>query len=326
MKKIFSFLAIAAVLAISASCHKMAESSSAETDSMSVHFRVGTEFTTKAASNFGTGSQVDSLKVEVYRVVEAATGTTYVKTAAAPTITKVTNGEWDVDMKLAKSYKYRIAFWAHQSNNGIYNVKNLNNVVVKYSAIAINSDKADAFCAARELNLNASITETVQLYRPLAQFNLGTNDLTEYLNSLVSSDVTSLNVGISVTQVPSVINVLGGAADASGKVSATTSTPLNVTFPAVPVLNVDDKIVVNTVSYEYLSMVYVLASKGKELLDFTATITNGTKTVNTVALNNVPYQANYRTNIVGQLLTGNLHYDVVIVPGFYTPDYNEVVD
>ena len=326
MKKVIVFMAIAAVMAMSASCSKMAEVSPAEPDSMSVHFHVGTDFSSKAVSNFGTGSQVDSLKVEVYRVVETGGSTTYVKTAAAPTITKVTNGEWDVDMKLAKSYKYRVAFWAHQSNNGIYNVAKLDSVVVNYGAIAINSDKADAFCAARELNLSASITETVQLYRPLAQFNLGTNDLTDYLSSLVSSDVTALNVGITLPQVPSRINVLGGYADSSGKVAATTSTPVDVSYSAVSVLNVEDKITVSSVSYEYMSMVYALASKDKELLDFTATITNGTKTVNTVALGNVPYQANYRTNIVGQLLTGSLHYDVVIVPGFYTPDYSAVAE
>lgn len=325
MKKVFSFLAIAAVLAISA-CNKSAEGPSAKGDTISVHYRVGTEFTTKAVSNFGTGSQVDSLKVEVYRVVEAATGTTYVKTAAAPTITKVTNGEWDVDMKLAKSYKYRIAFWAHQTGNGIYDVTSLDNVVVDYSAIAINSDKADAFCAARVLEVSGALTETVELYRPLAQFNMATSDRTEYLNSLVSSDVSTINAGITVKKVPSVINVLGGAASADGKVSATTSTPLDVTFPAVVVLNVDDKISVSSVDYEYLSMVYVLAGKDSALLDFTATITNGTKTVNTVALANVPYQANYRTNIVGQLLTGNLHYDVVVVPAFHTPDYSQAAN
>ncbi len=324
MKKVFSFLAIAAVLAVSA-CNKSAEGPSAKGDTISVHYRVGTEFGTKATSNFGTGSQVDYLKVEVYRVVDEMAGT-YAKTAAVPTITKVTNGEWDVDLKLAKSYKYRIAFWAHQTGNGIYDVTSLDNVVVDYSAIAINSDKADAFCAARVLEVSGALTETVELYRPLAQFNMATSDRTEYLNSLVSSDVTTINAGITVKKVPSVINVLGGAASADGKVSATTSTPLDVTFPAVVVLNVDDKISVSSVDYEYLSMVYVLAGKDSALLDFTATITNGTKTVNTVALANVPYQANYRTNIVGQLLTGNLHYDVVVVPAFHTPDYSQAAN
>ena len=324
MKKFFSLLTIAAVLLAPQACNKHADTPDAAGDSFSVHFRVGTGIATRANSNFGTGANVDSLCVQVFRVVGDATPT-YVKTTAQPTITKVQNGEWDVDMKLAKSYKYRIAFWAHQSNNGIYTVTDLSAVAVKYSAIATNSDKADAFCAARELAVNGAITETVELYRPLAQINLGTNDLTEYVSSLVASDDTSLKVAISMTGVPSVINVIGGAAT-EGKVSASTSTPVDVSFPAVAALSVDDKLVVNSKNYEYLSMVYVLADKTSELTNFTAVISSATQTINTVTATSVPFQANYRTNIVGQLLCGSIHYDVVVVPGFYTPNYDVVVE
>ena len=308
---------VAALLVTAVSCKK-AESTVEQDGTVALHFTVATDMATKASSDFGTGSNVDELYVQVYRVVNE---TTFTKTNAQPTIVKVKNGEWDVDMRLAKSYKYRIAFWAQQSGNGIYDVANLNAVSVDYEAIAINSDKADAFCAARVLEVNGAISETVQLYRPLAQFNLGTNDLTEYMNSLVDGDDTSLKVAIAMTDVPNVINVLGGEADAEGKVAATTSGEVDVNFPAVAVLNVDDKIDANGINYEYMSMVYVLADKAKEVTDFTATITNTTQTVNTVAVTSVPYQANYRTNIVGQLLCGSLHYDVIIVPEFYTPDY-----
>lgn len=302
-----------------ASCGKSAVTPDVPEELVPVNFSVATEFFTRAESNFGTGANVDALNIQVFRVVAPDS---FVKTTAAPAITKIQNGKWTVELKLAKGYKYRVAFWAEQSGNGIYDVTSLDAVSVDYSAIVINNDKADAFCAARELEVNGAITETVLLYRPLAQINFGSNDLAEYLSCLAPTDDPTLKVSIKLTDVPSKINVVGGVADADGKVPATVSTDVDVTFPAVSVLNVDDKLTVNSNDYEYLSMVYVLSDKDPGNTSFQATLTNSSDLqLNVVTVSNLPYQANYRTNIVGSLLTANLHFDVEIVPGFYTPNY-----
>lgn len=310
-----------------ASCAKQAIPEGDQSELATVHFSVAGNIATRA--NFATGTADDELLVQVFRWDEA--NAKYVLTAAAPSIVPLGTSpqSWNVDMQLAKSYRYRIAFWAQKSGTGIYDTADLSAVEVDYSKIAVNSDDADAFCAARELTVGASLTGTVVLYRPLAQINLGANDLADYEASVINEDEKVLWTALSFVQVPSKLNIIGGESS-DGIVGATVSGKADVAFPAVKTLTGTENPAPTISSqegdtYSYLSMVYVLADPAKDLVDFYATISNGADepviTVNTLDIKNVPYQANYRTNIFGQLLTGSLHYDVEIDPEFCNPDY-----
>ena len=88
-------------------------------------------------------------------------------------------------------------------------------------------------------------------------------------------------------------------------------------------------------SYKYLSMCYVLpndATDGTQKTlastEFTFKPAAGTADVSDViikdGLQNVPLQRNYRTNIVGDILTRSQQFKIVVDPAFDEPDNNVV--
>ena len=318
MKKIVAFLMAAAAL-LAVSCAKEQRFDAADGDLVNVRFTVRGDLATRANSDFATGTHVDSLKVQAF-IKDSQNA--FQLTQAVITIAPVSGASplaWDVDMKLARNREYKIAFFAFKSGTKVYGHADLSAVTVDYSKIAVNSDDADAFCAARDLTVAGAMSETVYLYRPLAQINVGTNDWEEYKKSTLA-EMQDITVAISATDVPTQLNIIGGSPAADGSVPATTSGSQDVDFAEVSVLDVDDKLVVNSKNYDYFSMVYVLADPAKATMpSFTADFnfgTNPSTDIATVTVTNLPYQANYRTNILGQFLTGNIHYDVEIEPGF----------
>ncbi len=326
MKKILSFLVAAAAL-LTVSCNNDADVIDVENGPLaSISFTVNSaEIMTKADPGYGQATAINELLVQVFNKV----GDDFVKLEAPDvTITPLnsTPASWTVDMKLAKNETYKIAFWAQKSETGIYGTSDLSAVTVDYSKIAINNDDADAFCAARLVTVTGSLSQTVYLYRPLAQINIGTNDLAAYEKSVPTA---KKNLTATITlpvETPNKLNVIGGTESEGVVKSAVTGTTTEeVVFTTAPSYVMSDQTLTSSnVDYSYLTMLYVLAAPGKETMTFKAKLNNGTTDVSDLTVSNMPYQANYRTNIVGQLLTGSVQYLVEIEEGFYA-DYEKIV-
>ncbi|MBR4660009.1 MAG: hypothetical protein IKO77_01075, partial [Bacteroidales bacterium] len=326
MKKILSFLVAAAAL-LTVSCTNDADVIDVENGPLaSISFTVNSaEIMTKADPGYGQATAINELLVQVFNKV----GDDFVKLEAPDvTITPLnsTPASWTVDMKLAKNETYKIAFWAQKSETGIYGTSDLSAVTVDYSKIAINNDNADAFCAARLVTVTGSLSQTVYLYRPLAQINIGTNDLAAYEKSVPTA---KKNLTATITlpvETPNKLNVIGGTESEGVVKSAVTGTTTEeVVFTTAPDYVMSGQTLTSSnVDYSYLTMLYVLAAPGKETMTFKAKLNNGTTDVSDLTVSNMPYQANYRTNIVGQLLTGSVQYLVEIEEGFYA-DYEKIV-
>ena len=318
MKKLLSLMMVAVML-LAVSCNKPEEKAENLGNKAQITFKVSTEDVLTKAVSYGDGTLAGDAATGELLVQAFILGSDSKYTLmpdAQITISDPNDGEWDVDLQLAKGETYKIAFWAQKKGTGIYNTENLSAVTVDYSKFAINSDDADAFCAAREIKVEGALSETVELKRPLAQLNIGTSDRTIYNNS-VTADKKDITAKITLpVGVPSKLNVIGGTA-AEGVVPATvtgyTTEAKEFTGAAMSGETLGD--------YDYLTMLYVLADPAKATMDFSAELSNAANKLATLVVSNMPYQANYRTNVVGQLLTGNIHYDVIIVPGFETPDY-----
>ena len=100
--------------------------------------------------------------------------------------------------------------------------------------------------------MTGAINETVRLYRPFAQINLGTNDLqTPAVAPLKPNLKTSL-----ATKAYSTLNLLTGAVtDETNVTYGFNNPPAGETFPVA--------------GYEYLSMDYLLEPADKTLVDCT---------------------------------------------------------
>lgn len=313
MKKVTIFGMFAALM-LANSCSEDNSVPQADSSLAQVTFKVSADGAlTRAISD---GTTVDEL---VYRVFDKngnpIARLPLVKDAAAD----LSSGH-TVALTLAKGQTYKVAFWAQKAGNTAYTVNDNMQVAVNYSAVN-NDESRDAFFNAVEITVKDDVAQTVELKRPFAQLNVGST--TADWNAAVASGATVTESKVTVKQAATTLNVL------DGKVSG--AADVNFTYAAKPgeLLKVDADGDGTKEDYEYLSMSYILpndATDGTQKTlasaEFTFKAASGTEIVVKNGLQNLPLQRNYRTNIVGNILSGTTTFTVVVDPAFSTPDHN----
>lgn len=313
MKKVTIFGMFAALM-LANSCSEDNSVPQADSSLAQVTFKVSADGAlTRAISD---GTTVDEL---VYRVFDKngnpIATLPLVKEAAAD----LSSGH-TVALTLAKGQTYKVAFWAQKAGNTAYTVNDDMQVAVNYSG-ANNDESRDAFFNAVEITVKDDVAQTVELKRPFAQLNVGST--TADWNAAVASGAIVTESKVTVKQAATTLNVL------DGKVSG--AADVNFTYAAKPgeLLKVDADGDGTKEDYEYLSMSYILpndATDGTQKTlasaEFTFKAASGTEIVVKNGLQNLPLQRNYRTNIVGNILSGTTTFTVVVDPAFSTPDHN----
>ena len=210
-----------------------------------------------------------------------------------------------VNVQLAAGKTYKVVCWAaaegspYTFNTADYTVS------ANYEGVKANEEKLDAFYAAQDITVTGNTTETVKLYRPFAQLNIGTNDLA----AARAAGFDAKTVSVKVPTYKS-LNLVTGAVEAGDPVAVPFgegALPTGETFPKA--------------GYDYLSMNYLLMSADKQLVDVEFTVTAEGGATRTLPVTAVPVQRNYRTNIYGSLLTNSVNINVEIIPDFEKPDY-----
>ena len=313
MKKVTIFGMFAALM-LANSCSDDNNVSQADSSLAQVTFKVSADGAlTRAISD---GTTVDEL---VYRVFDKngnpIATLPLVKEAAAD----LSSGH-TVALTLTKGQTYKVAFWAQKAGNTAYTVNDNMQVAVDYSG-ANNDENRDAFFNAVEITVKDDVAQTVKLKRPFAQLNVGST--TADWDAAVASGVIVTESKVTVKQAATTLNVL------DGKVSG--AADVNFTYATKPgeSLKVDADGDGTKEDYEYLSMSYILpndATDGTQKTlasaEFTFKTASGTEIVVKNGLQNLPLQRNYRTNIVGNILSGTTTFSVVVDPAFSTPDHN----
>ena len=86
------------------------------------------------------------------------------------------NGSTTVELKLATGKTYNVIFWAAAPNAPYTFTPADGKVSVNYGSAISNNENLDAFYAVKEITVKGAQTETIELRRPFAQLNIGTND------------------------------------------------------------------------------------------------------------------------------------------------------
>lgn len=313
MKKVTIFGMFAALM-LANSCSDDNNVPQADSSLAQVTFKVSADGAlTRAISD---GTTVDEL---VYRVFDKNGNPIATLPLVKESATDLSSGH-TVALTLAKGQTYKVAFWAQKSGNTAYTVNDNMQVTVNYSA-ANNDENRDAFFNAVEITVKDDVAQTVELKRPFAQLNVGST--TADWNAAVASGAIVTESKVTVKQAATTLNVL------DGKVSG--AADVNFTYAAKPgeLLKVDADGDGTKEDYEYLSMSYILpndATDGTQKTlasaEFTFKAASGTEIVVKNGLQNLPLQRNYRTNIVGNILSGTTTFTVVVDPAFSTPDHN----
>lgn len=215
--------------------------------------------------------------------------------------------------RLIKGRTYDVVFWAMKDDN--YDVDDMTAITRASGATAAESE-FDAFTESVEVEVTGSKSETVTLRRPLAQLNLGvTQDDWDAVASEKTFAMTPTKMVITLTGKDT-FNALTGSAIGEDK---------EVTYT----LDVSgEDLVAGEVTYKSIAMCYVYPDAGQENIDITYTIYDQDDNVirEDVTIQNIPLENNYRTNVVGGLLTGTITYTITFEKDFNTTENNETIE
>ena len=308
-KHFFSFFAASALLLAAASCSQDEFENGADGNNAQVSFSVNFEGGTSAATRtISDGKSVNKLVFAVYD----AKGDEL--TELRQNNVTVSNRAAVVTTKLAKNQTYSFAFWAQNSNCTAYTTTDLKNVTVSYDQAVANDETRDAFFAAiNEMKVDGAFTQPVTLKRPFAQLNVGVTD--DDWNAAVSSGVEITQSSVTISQVATTLNLLDGTVGTPVKdvefALAATPKSANETLD-VTIDNVKN-------GYNYLSMNYLLVNNSTDAtassnVDATFTFKPASTSAEeiTLAVPGVTVQRNYRTNIIGRMLTGDAQFNIKI--------------
>ena len=300
--KTFKYLAAAALTLLAVSCNKeqMAEVPDGQLVDVTFTAALPGEMATKA---IGDGMTAKNLYVSVYENDAEKTKLELDKTAT------FTDLKTQVTFSLVKGKTYNFVFWAQAAEGAPYDVTDLKNIKISYEGAEANDEKRDAFYATRkELKVNGALTETIKLYRPFAQVNFGTADY----DAAVAAGVEPVKSVFTATDVATVFDTF----EAEGKEAKDVVTFTESALPG-------ETLVTKAGDYKWMTMNYILPmgkQDAKHISNVTAEFIPETGITVKASSPQTPVQNNYRTNILGNLLTSQVIFNIEIVPIFNEPD------
>ena len=256
-------------------------------------------------------------------------------------LTNLRQGDWDnqigdvtdevvfqnlktsVTVNLVRGKVYTFVCWAQNKAAECYDFEDMKNIGISYADYnASNNDLRDAFYACVQTEkVTENFSQDITLKRPFAQINVGTTDF-----------VAAQKAGLEIENLYSTVTVKNAATTLetfTGK--ATGAAEATFAYAAAPAedLIINKSMVVNDPQteiankYGWLAMNYILVADGTDngassaLADVAFEIREGDDVVLTsYEVPNVPVQRNYRTNIVGGLLTAQGTINIIIDPIF----------
>ena len=326
MKKTL-FLAVAAVTALFSACSSDEVASSAN-DSNVVNVSFSANFDqvmpTRSVSGDTDGTQATTLYVAVYNTSnELIPAISHIGTAAGGKDFVTVSGKTaTVNFQLVKGQTYNFVFWAQNPNataGAVVFNPTTGKVNVDYSKIKANDETLDAFTAhVNDLTVTGALSQNVTLKRPWAQVNYGSAQAD--WDAAVAAGITVAKSKVTVNNVYTTLNALNG--EVEGEATTTDVVLAANTIPASA--TTARTLTVSGTEYKYIGLNYLLVgNEGQQSLikaDLEIQKESG-EVINTLAFSNVPVQRNYRTNIVGNLLTSQVQFNITI-DGNYDNDKN----
>lgn len=201
----------------------------------------------------------------------------------------------------------------------------MKNVTIDYAGLN-NDETRDAFFKAETFTVTGNTEIDVVLKRPFAQINVGVYQ-TDW-DAAKASGIEIEKSKVTIENAATSINLLTGEVGGEQTVEYGFDI-IPAQFATPETLDVDLDKDGTKENYVYLSMSYILANDettgyaktALEDLDFTFAPISGNNINFSEGLNAVPVQRNWRTNIIGKILTGDVTFNITIDP-IYDGEYN----
>ncbi len=310
MKKVF--LAVAAMAMLATACTKD-DAVSGGNDSL-VSFTIDSP---ELQTRYGEGDEAKVLNYAFYNedgILEAISAITAEKAVTLNADRKAT-----IQVPLVEGRTYSAIFWASAPDaiaDGVYTVNWTAKTVEMATNLTANDESYDAFYN-YTINIDpAKKTHKIELRRPFAQINIATADKTAASSAGFDAAATKVTVNaynklqFAVKEIEGVNTPV--AEVAGDMVPFTYGWAANATGTATVGSKTYDMLSMNYVLVDARTLVNVKMEVSEDATNFTAPITRDYTTV--------PVQRNYRTFIVGNLLTTTNEFNVTTVPGFNPND------
>lgn len=302
-KNLLKSITFAALALVAGACAKE-QVASGNGDTVEATFNVDVPETTITTKGLSDAAQVNELICQVF-----LNDGNYTPVPDLNQTVEVKNKKAKVTFNLVKGQKYAFIFWAQTKGTGYYNTEDLRSVKMNVAAVKANDPKMDAFWVTdtKTATANASSNKKT-LLRALSQVNFGQESLDR------SDKLTVTESMVKATGVPDTFHPF------AGNTSNACEGSVDITFAKNAAIT-DEKLNVGNVDYDYLATAYVFAPKSKSILsDVSATFTFDNTKTTTVNVPNAPLQGNYRTNILGNLLTVGAEWDITVDSKFQGGD------
>ena len=204
-----------------------------------------------------------------------------------------------VNLDLMNDQRYVVLFWAQKGDTWFAEGTEFINISYPANEVAGNEVSREAFTGSAYIEVDGSVSKNIVLTRPFAQLNIATN-----LPSDRFSSFEVANTVVKVTGVATSFNVASQAANTPNNYLAiyTQAEPFKVTEDPLEYQKFG--------AYDcYLSMNYMFVPTDRTNVTVVYDIETNYGTVNNT-ITNVPIKKNYKTNIVGNLLTSDVDYNV----------------
>lgn len=241
------------------------------------------------------------------------------------------NREAIVNVTLVRGKAYQFVCWAQKKELQCYDFSDMSAIKVSYEGEVSQNEDRDAFYALdttktapnNPVVVTKGFSQTITLRRPFAQINMGSSDMLQA--KMAGLDTTKINSSMVVKGVANQLNTLTG--EAVGTVDASFSRALAITnVEGTENLYVND----DPTAYGWLAMNYVLVNTKESLQTKTHEVTvelfDEAQSLVKYDVTQVTLARNYRTHLVGDVLTTNAQLNVVIDPFFYNDDIVKEVE
>ena len=303
MKKIIYSAAAMALAFFAASCQQENLEPSVSANTVTYTVEVPGALATRALGDETTA--VDKVYYQVYRE-DLSKGVVYEGEA------DVDGGTASFELEFVKNQNFVVLFWAQNQNLTMFDIDDLRAVELTTPG-ASNNVNAQVFAGSNVVtDCVPANGGKVTLSRPISQINIATNDESlQFGNKTIEIESST----VTVKDLYPVYNV------ATGQVSGTLAP---VTYTDAPIFN--ETLEVNGVTYTYAAMNYVgFAHQDGTTVEVDFTISTKEDGDVKHKVSSVPVKPNYRTNIIGNLLTEAADYDVTLDAKWNKEEYTEVV-
>ena len=318
MKKILLFASALAGLFLAGSCQRENLEPAGNTVTFTVEApgAIATKGTINAGATIADGTNVNEVHYAVYKT---HSGVDYsiddsgaIDGPLAQGFVPMEGLRASINFDLLQDQEYTVIFWAQVKDADHYELGDLRTIKVATSVMG-NDETRAAFYARYDFSTYEHKDHVVTLKRPFAQLNLLTT--AESLTPVQTGQTQGYTIDVKKSEVV----VAGLAAEFNTLTGLAPEPESDAKFvfqmADTPEEQGQETLVVNGKAYHYVSMNYFFVPQDEKLVDIKYTVSTDKGDIKNEIVS-VPVKENYRTNIIGNLLTKESTFEIVVDPNF----------